>query len=360
MSNRDRVAVRVPENIKDAFESAIEDKHGFKRPYAGIELERELKVSFGMGEESALFDSLRSLVEDPGQKKNYSDLPSFTGGDAFVNYRIHPEVRAELKRVSQEGTSSMGAIVARSMYFYALDEGHHDRMRDFVEQLKTTVTDEEDDLSATERRKRDIAEYLRANDTQHGEVWFTIEAFDKAAEEAAGLSTTSHARKQYLRPVLDYLGAIPTESGKFTTDNGPIEDLRGLPYDVLTEAEKETILKAEAIENAWSNQWEDEPPEFSRRNQFTVSDGVKVLDGTPSKKDVGRFFDEIESPWGFNYYPNPTHSDEPYLGVTPEVLADTNEESLRLADAWGASELADEADPEQESKFRGSTEVTAD
>lgn len=303
MSERVRLNVRVPEDIKNAYDDAILDKYGISNTYAGMELERELRISFDMGQESEMFDSLRSLVDNPSEKNN-SAPRSFAPGEVSVQYRVHPDVRAKLKQLSQEGAYSMGSIVAKAMYGYSIDRGYQDRMLEYVQDLEEDDV-QDDELSATERTERDIAEYLKEN---HGKediemgwfVSFKIEDFDTAAKKAGGVKTQEHARGKYLKDVLERLELNPMASGVFfPKESGAKRDLRGLPYDAMDDSDMITALRAELLERGERAVLTTDK-ERGKSRVPTVNP-VDVLGKRP--RELDSILEEVAEAAGFNYKP---------------------------------------------------------
>lgn len=234
MSSRDFVGVRVPEQVKEAYESRILEERPCIRPYAGVFLEEELRKGLNMDGELSVFRTLKDLVPNDEKNKN-SGVPTLVGGETVVNYRIDPDVRAELKSASVRGIRSMGELVALAMYNYSIGEGYEDKIKRLAEKLNG--------LGASERKELAIAEYLKEHHSGGGGyVSFKVEDFDKAAREAAGLKTARNARKQYLRDVLDRLNLKPTRSGNFLPeDSDALRDISGLPRECLTDSEKQRL-----------------------------------------------------------------------------------------------------------------------
>ncbi|QLC35742.1 hypothetical protein EFA46_015905 (plasmid) [Halarchaeum sp. CBA1220] len=331
MSERVLVGVRVPESIKTAYEDALLEEYVQTRPYAGTELETELRVALGIGEDAAMFDTLRGLRANWEEEKNNS-APSFSGGEKTVNYRIDPTVRAELKRASQDGDDTMGEIVARVMYHYAVGDGYQDRMRALVadvaeDGVDTDEDDEGDDLDATERRAGEIAGYIEENAKQVREgVIFDVADFNEAVREGcSSLSPSDYARETYLKPVLDRLGCKPTASGNFVpSDAGAIADLRGLPYECMSDEDVVDAIKAAALEDRDSRR---------RQQRFTATDAKNALGGRPRKDTVRRHMEQIGRTEGFTYHEGGRSIDEAYLTVSGDVLhADwAHDRALKMA-----------------------------
>lgn len=250
MTDRKKVNVRVPSQVKDAYESRIIDEHVQKRPYAGVILERELKIQFEIGGISALYDAFPTHSQNSDEKENNS-MPS-SGESVLVQYRIDPSVRAELMTLSDPGS-----MVARIMWRYSLDDGFVDMM---VRAVRNDEYGEYEQLSATERRKEQIKDWLldRFGDGEQITQQFGFDDFDTAAKEAADLQTRSHARENYLRDVaadlnisIDKTGFTQTQADAVPTIPKP----REVPFRLLNSDEKLKAVKREVKDMKDERKW---------------------------------------------------------------------------------------------------------
>ncbi|HMA77795.1 MAG TPA: hypothetical protein VKP88_01490, partial [Candidatus Paceibacterota bacterium] len=77
--DRVRLNLRVSKSVKRAYESAVAEKYGRKRPYTGTELERELRFALNDGTVHELYDAIEDLADVFGKapaKKNNLSAPS--------------------------------------------------------------------------------------------------------------------------------------------------------------------------------------------------------------------------------------------------------------------------------------------
>lgn len=207
MSERVKVNHRVPSDVLEAYKNRIRTEKPQIEPYGGVILEIELKIQLsadGLGE---FYDSLPTHSSSANSKKN-NPVPG--GESKIVQFRIDPSVRAQLRQSTKNTPDNPGDILARVMWNYAQGNGFIDRVLAAVSNEGSKS--EYDDLSAVERRKEQIKDWLRERFGDGDEINqpFELDDFDRAAAEAADVTTKSYAREKYLRDVLDEMNVQVT------------------------------------------------------------------------------------------------------------------------------------------------------
>lgn len=265
----DDVPERVPLNVRvskstwDKFNEAVLKKYGSGRQYAGVELERELRLVLDSGTVARLWsvvDELLSTLGIPTGAKNSQREFQRDADTQVIRCEVTDELREELMAEADRRERTAGEMVEAAMQRYCHSEGSVvDRV---VTRLKraTTVGDELDtDKSATERRRDTIAAAVAGDDR----TGFTLGEFDDAVDEHVhGLSSSSYARDEHLVPVLERIEYtwhpnnpdifIPREEFDLPADDAD-RDPRGRPA-VLTDAEHMTLAVAvEAAERAFNS-----------------------------------------------------------------------------------------------------------
>lgn len=344
----DRVCLnlRVSKSVKEAYEDVVVEKYGRKRPYAGIELEREFRFALDRGSTYDLYDSIKDLADAfgkvPAEKENYR-----TPDDerVVVAYRVAEPIRNGIMSLaSGESCDSPGEFVERLMQAYATGESVEERLIELTNQIKqATEYQFDDDLSAVEKRKKGIADEL-------GDV-FTLSEFGDAIESGTrGLSVKSikdypKTRRSYLPKVLDEKGATwhPEKPGKFVPADHVIpeerRDPRNKPHILMDESDVRLALKYHAhVANL---------PRSDTGTLLGVSDAVSVLDGNKSRDKVNSALRAIGETDGFTYKSGRdrrgTNADD-VLVHTDRDAVETSPDHERLRKALPDDPRADDTD----------------
>ena len=340
-NNPERVCLglRVSEDVKEAYESCIAEKHGRKSPYAGTVLERELRQRLGKGDLAELYGQIDDLADAFGKEHREKKILNTPDDDtAVVNYRVIESVRNEVLALASDlNYTTPGSLIETVMHSYAIGESATERMIDLAERIKNATEHKFDDgLSAKERRTKAIADELGDE--------FTFAEFREAIETGTKISDSHHTRTTYLPRVLDEKGCTwhPNASGLFIDDADARpedrRDPRGKPYLLMDDADKRTALKYEA---------------YTTDGRIEVSDAVSVLDGKAQRTTAKQTLREIGETDGFNYRPGRERKKsnaDGVLRITDADAVETSPDHERLRKA-----LPDETDdPEAD----GTTDVT--
>lgn len=246
MSERVKVNHRVPKDVLQAYKDRIRSEKPQIEPYGGVILEIELKIQLSTDGLGDFYDSLPTHSASADSKKN-NPMPS--GESKVVQFRIDPSVRAQLRQSTKNTPDDPSDILARVMWSYAQGDG-------FIDRILSAVSDEDsqyDDMSAVERRKEQIKDWLREHfgDGKRIDQPFEVDDFDRAAAEAADVTTKSYAREKYLRDVLDEMQVQVTGGGIFPSpeDAKTVIAPRSTPLVILTEDNIVEGIIAEVLEN---------------------------------------------------------------------------------------------------------------
>ena len=283
--------MRIDVRVKAAYERAIYEKYGLIRPYAGVDLERELAALVGDGRLSDLFDAVHrlseALGETPRQKKTH--MPS-RSESVMCRFRIRDEVREKVMALAEERDVTYPRdLVERVMWDYAQDRSAVDKAVDRMGRIRDRA---ESELGAsdstTERRKLELV-----NELSKQSQW-TLTDFDRAVDEhVSGISSGQYARERYLRAVLDELAYTwhPDNEEVFlpdTTDFLPAQrDPRSKPYLLMDRADKLEAVRQDAIEAA------ERAP--TKRAKYHVKTGVSMLGGRPNQQTVEYLLRDLAS-----------------------------------------------------------------
>lgn len=277
--DRVRLALTVDKDIREQFERAIIAKHGAKQPYAGVELEREMKNVLGMGKISELTDCVAALAEEfgeiPGENKY---LRPERGETVIVQYRVRQDVRERFMREAKqhERFRSAGEFIELLMKGYVDNrstiEKATDRMGRVIDAAKRELDEKK---GVKQRRAESIAAVLRDS----GGTAFDLEDFDDAVDTAAAkINSSKYARKTYLPLVIDELGYEWHPNGFFTDPESlDIPDTYNpaeKPYCLLSEADKRVAVKYTGLREAQSRP--------TSRTQMDVADVKDALNGKPN------------------------------------------------------------------------------
>lgn len=201
---RESLSLRINSKIKQRYENRILEKFGTLAPYAGTELERELRVVIGDGELSKLVDTAHELAcaldENPTENKNPE--PDRAGDSEVVGYRIHSEVRNALKEEAQSASdvTYTSELVESVMRAYAGGDQSESKVAARLDRIQKFVDSQTADKDAVPRRTESIIEAVTPSP-------FTLNDFDEAVDqEATGISSGEYAQEEYLPRVLEEAG----------------------------------------------------------------------------------------------------------------------------------------------------------
>lgn len=329
--------LRVHPTVKEAYDDELVEKYGVKRPYAGVEVEREARREFCDGEIAELAEAVEGVLDETettARKKELPPIPT-SGNTAVVRYRVHEDVRAAIMQRAEEGTRTAGEIVGELMWDYTLRGGIDEKLRRKLEAARDELAEDggEDESKSTAEK---IAG--RVGDQ------FTVDDFQEATT-AEGVTTEKYAVQEYLRDVLEITETGPhPENPSLFVSKDKLPDHRdpsNLPYHAMTDAQKREAIKIDAIRQAVDSR--------SNLTRYTATDAVETLDGRPRATTVRPLMRDVaeESPEnGFEYKPN-----EGVLIVDPEQaqFADYDNENalsvLGLIDEGDGAEERIEMDP---------------
>lgn len=296
--DRPALNLRVNVRVKAAFEREITERHGMLRPYAGVELEKELASLVGDGRLANLTDAVHRLADALGETAVEKKTQTPTGGEATVaRYRIRESVREDVMRLAEQTDVTYPRdLVERVMWDYAQGRSSVDKAVDRMGRIRDRAESELDASdSTTERRTMTIVNALSDDDydgTGAGPT-FTLKEFDDVVDNhVKGISSGSYARKQYLAAVLEEMGytwhpnapIFVSKDEPFVPDDE--RDPRTKPYLLMDRDDKIAALREAAIQAA-------KDKSSTNRTKFTTSDGVSTLEGKPSKKTVEHLLREL-------------------------------------------------------------------
>lgn len=202
-TNRVRLNLRIDEDVKRNFNNAIKAKFGKCRPYAGIELERELRYFLNQGELADLQDAVDDLTDSLGGSESKEKTREVNRGETVVaSHRIAENVRTALISASQDDYRSAGELAEAIMYGYITDGSVIERVTQKLQRIsEESQPDVDNSMGAKERRTNTIVNALG----RPKEGGFTLDDLDQAIEAAKGISASDYTREQYLPRVLDEL-----------------------------------------------------------------------------------------------------------------------------------------------------------
>lgn len=205
--SRESLSLRVDATIKQQYENRILEKFGVLQPYAGTELERELRVITGNGELSELVDKAQQLTRSIGETSTENkNLKANRSGDSeVIGYRIHSEVRSALKSEAQRASDVTYAseLVESAMLAYARGDQTESKVAARLDRIEDFVDANTSDKDVVTRRTESIAEVFQ------DKKQFTLADFDTAVDEKArGINAGDYARKEYLPRVLEEIDYV--------------------------------------------------------------------------------------------------------------------------------------------------------
>jgi len=306
VTNRVQLAVRVPVDDVERYESYLRENYVQKHPYAGTELERELRTLREDNDLAALGDEIDRVLQAAGRRptddreKNILTRSVSDGPTKPVNYRIDPDVREWFVHTYDEP----GRVAGRLMRYIA-DGGtltrllrRFQRVADDAEALLADLADGVGSVGPKERRTRTLCRLL----TDDGDG-FEREHFRAALDspEVEGIGDTDHTRETYLPRVLDRLNHLPhpnkpdlflpeSQSRNSGADpNGPAIDLWA-PEDV----DDDKLIRGLRIELA-----RDAASGNGRVGYTTAEVQVDVFDGRLSTQKVASVMESAATADGF-------------------------------------------------------------
>lgn len=230
VTERVKVNARVDVKVREAFETAIRENRGQKRPYAGIELEREAFVELGRGPDAhrlaALGEVAGTLSEIDGNEKinlvstgadGSGEIPvePSTGETHKTQYRVAPEAKDGLKELAAASDRrSYGKFVQRLMWRYACGHGVDDRLADKIKSIAAAAStaldaategakdDTNDDSERVRIVERRTTAVCRALDDE-----FTQEELEETIESVAGVHS-DRSIGEYADRVYDRLHVV--------------------------------------------------------------------------------------------------------------------------------------------------------
>lgn len=330
------VNLRVSKSVKRAYESAITEKYGRKRPYTGTELEREFRLALDIGTVTELYDSMHDLADAFGKAPSEKKILSSGSRDAteVVGYRVAKPVRNGIMALaSNNSCSSPGMFVERIMHSYAVGESADERLIDLADRIKQASGHKFNaELSAKERRTKAIAAELEDWDQ------FTTHDFNEAVEAVPKISPSDHIREEYMDRVLDELDATwwsvsSSGVGVYTAaDDVPPEaerDTRYKPYLLMDDDDKRLAIKTGFY--------------TSNKRTYTVADALEALQNKPQHKTVRSLMRDIGSKDGFKFVSGSERrgsGKEDILTINRKVAIDKHRDLARVVEA----QQDDEAD----------------
>jgi len=248
-SDRVKLNLRVDTQTKRAFEDRVHEKYGQSTPYAGFELENELRYFLDEGPLAELESTIKTLHGDSysatAKEKNLQHDRNKT---TPVCYRISSSVRRKLLAVADDGFRSPGELVEQIMIRYATQGCTIQRLNADIESLgprDTTQSETSDD--AVTRRKKELAEYL----FEDGLFMFDMADFRTACENVDSISSSDYIVKKYLPKVLDEMGFTWNSNDKTSfinkelADLEPHRDITKKPYIIMDDDDKKLAIKVE-------------------------------------------------------------------------------------------------------------------
>jgi hypothetical protein len=330
--------LRVHPTVKEAYDDELIEKYGVKRPYAGIEVEREARREFCDGEIGDLAEAVDDVLDETEASPRKKDLPPTpTGGDTVVvRYRVHEDVRAAIMQRADEGTRTAGEIVGGLMWDYALRGGIDEKLRRKLEAARDELAEDDvDDEPKSTAGK--IADRL-------GDP-FTLDEFHDAAE-AEGVGTPSYRVETYLPKVLEITGTVPVPTRKrdeFIRESAVSghQNPAYLPYPAMDDDDKRLAIKAEALRRAAN---------LSDRNgiKFDATDAREALGGRAPSSLIKRLFREIADDVPDDRYGGPEiryKPDEGVLSVSKRKLEKNSGDHLEALKVAGVIEPDQGTDP---------------
>lgn len=286
--NRVRLNLRVDEDVKSAFNEAIESKFGKCRPYAGVELEREFRYFLDEGELAELKGVVDDLADSfEGSEGKEKIRETGRGETTVASHRISEDVRRDLISASEDDYRSPGELVEAIMYGYVANGSVIERMTQKLQEIsEQSRPDVDDSMGAKERRTRTIAHELN----QPEGTAFTIDEFDEAIKAAQGIGVSDYTRQQYLPRVLDELDFTwhPQNSDLFidreSIELPEVRDPTKKPVMLMNENDKKLSVKLAAYRSLG---------DFENKGVISVNEAVDLFGGRVRKNTVRPLMKEV-------------------------------------------------------------------
>lgn len=290
--SQDRVSLslRINSAVKEEYERRIYEKYGRLEPYAGTELERELRVLLGQGELSEVVDRAYELASFVGEQpsENKKSKPNRSADSEVVGYRIHSSVRAKLKEEAQNTADVTYAseLVESVMWAYACGRQSETKVADRLERIEAFIQSQTSDKDAKTRRTSSIIDAVTPSP-------FSLKDFDKAVdEEVVGIDSGKYAREQYLPKVLEkadytYHPSNPKLFKSIKNVDVSNQDLRDKLSILRDKDDKIKIVLLDALETATSGSGD--------HIDYTPQEAVTALGGGESQSGAQSLFDQVAS-----------------------------------------------------------------
>lgn len=299
MTNRVKLNLRVSKSVLDAYEGAILDKYPQIRPYAGVELERELRAYVDQGDAAALqevINECRSELEIARQKKENRSISLRRGETQPVQYQIDASIKASVKQMADNSHyRSAGELVERVMHQYVCEGSVISRCVQRLDAVQESLENhsEQEDLGVKQRRTREI-------DNKLPEGQFSIDDFKQALDETSGISSSDHGIETYLPRVLsmrDYT-THPKVKDVFLPADDEIApdqpDPRQQRSELIDEEDIQLGLKLVAYEKAVKS--------VRDSALLDLTEAVDVFDGGFSRDTIRRHIRSIADKYsGYRY-----------------------------------------------------------
>lgn len=299
--NRLSLNLRVDTSIKNAYEDVIQAKYGCTTPYAGIELERELRYLLREGDLDELHRAVNKLsaaVEFETELEKNKLIGNQSREDTtVVGYHIHSDIQHRIKNENEDCRSS-GKLIENVMLRYIEHGSTTGYLTSHIQHIAEEIdlrNSSFEDLSATERRTKSIVQTLTEEDMTE----FKFKEFCEAIDTVEGISQSRYIIKQYLPRVLDELNYTwhPNNSRLFVPKNDDtyripeFRDLRKKPKWLMTEEDERLAIKLDAFIEVNSGD-----------KTYSVDKARSMLNTSPSKSKIDKLMREIANRYpGYRY-----------------------------------------------------------
>ena len=297
---RVKLNFRVDTNIKRAFEDCVREKYGKATPYAGFELESELRYFLDIGPLANLKASVDSLAssQEIGEEKEKVRKAQRDQSEP-VCYRVLESVREQIKFEASNDFRSPGRLVEAIMYRYTIDGCVVQRLTEYIESVEVACeSGTRDSLGAVERRTKGIVNQL--NNSNYN-VGFSLSDFNEAVESVDAISPSTYVRNQYLPLVLDEMGYTWDEKNDDFFINTSlyeipeVRDVSNKPYYLMDESDKKLIIELVGYRKAQNTGYAT----------LSINEAIDELEGRPKQKTVRSLMNKIgDTSPGYSYDSN--------------------------------------------------------